>query len=108
MQIDGQHAATYVVAWLAGFGLKDAETIAGVIQFDSNDYLYSRIASAHKMVDYYNLKKIGLQGHSKGVLVRPTGSTSILIALHYLPKFKRPGGSFGIYSHQDISNSTNK
>ncbi|MDB5870643.1 MAG: hypothetical protein JWQ07_85 [Ramlibacter sp.] len=67
MQIDGHHTATYVAARIAGFSFKDAETVAyaaqyvddatnaGIVQFSESDYLYSRIASAHKMIDYNNL-----------------------------------------------------
>lgn len=66
MQIDGHHAATYVAARIAGFAFKDAEKIAyaaqyvddatnaGIVKFAGSDYLYSRIASAHKMIDYDN------------------------------------------------------
>lgn len=66
MQIDGHHTATYVAARIAGFSFEDAEKIAyaaqyvddatnaGIVQFNSSDYLYSRIASAHKMIDYDN------------------------------------------------------
>lgn len=67
MQIDGHHAATYVAARIAGFSFPDAEKIAyaaqyvddatngGIVVFHDSDYMYSRIASAHKMVDYNNL-----------------------------------------------------
>jgi hypothetical protein len=66
MQIDGHHTATYVAARVAGFPFDEAEKIAyaaqyvddatnsGVIQFAQSDSLYSRIASAHKMIDYSN------------------------------------------------------
>ncbi len=66
MQIDGHHTATYVAARIAGFSYGDAQTIAyaaqyvddatnaGLIRFRQSRYLYSRIASAHKMVDYNN------------------------------------------------------
>lgn len=66
MQIDGHNTATYVAARIAGFSFKDAEKIAyaaqyvddatnaGIIQFLESEYLYSRIASAHKMIDYDN------------------------------------------------------
>jgi hypothetical protein len=66
MQIDGHHTATYVAARIAGFSFKDAEIVsyaaqyvddatnAGIVQFKQSDYLYSRIASAHKMIDYNN------------------------------------------------------
>jgi hypothetical protein len=62
MQIDFHHAATYVVARLAGFTHNDALTVAyasqyvddstnkGTIQFN-NGNTYDRIASAHKVFD---------------------------------------------------------
>jgi hypothetical protein len=65
MQIDGHHTMTYVAARLAGFGKRQAEIIAysaqyvddatnaGEIHF-KNGAMFSRIASAHKMLDYRN------------------------------------------------------
>jgi len=65
MQIDGHHALTYIAGRLAGYGRKQASIIAysaqyvddatnsGVIQF-KNGAMYSRISSAHKMLDYRN------------------------------------------------------
>lgn len=65
MQIDGHHSLTYIAARLAGFPHRQASIIAysaqyvddatnsGVIRFD-NDAMYSRISSAHKMLDYRN------------------------------------------------------
>ena len=65
MQIDGHHTMTYVAARLAGFPHKSASIIAysaqyvddatnsGVIHF-KNHAMYSRISSAHKMLDYRN------------------------------------------------------
>ena len=65
MQIDFHHATTYVVARLSGFPQPQAATVAhasqyvddatcsGMIRFD-NGALYSRICSAHKMVDPKN------------------------------------------------------
>ncbi len=65
MQIDFHHAVTYVVARLAGFDQAKADTIAycaqyvddatnsGLIRFDNNA-MYSRISSAHRMLDYRN------------------------------------------------------
>ncbi len=65
MQIDGHHALTYIAARFAGFPQADAATIAyaaqyvddatnaGVIKFD-NGAMYSRVSSAHKMLDYRN------------------------------------------------------
>lgn len=67
MQIDGHHTATYVAARCAGFCFEEAEIIAyaaqyvddatneGPILFDNSPFLYARIASAHKMIDYNNL-----------------------------------------------------
>lgn len=69
MQIDFHHGATYVIARMSDFGHKQAEMIAhaaqyvddatnaGVIQFN-NKAMYSRIASAHKMLDYRNLEAL--------------------------------------------------
>ena len=69
MQIDGHHTMTYVAARCAGYPHNEAEIIAysaqyvddatnaGSIQFDVGA-MYSRIASAHKMLDYRNLKKL--------------------------------------------------
>lgn len=66
MQIDGHHTATYVAARLAGFLHDEAEIISyaaqyvddatngGAVHFADSAYLYSRIASAHKMIDYTN------------------------------------------------------
>ncbi|MEN8245880.1 MAG: DUF6765 family protein [Thermodesulfobacteriota bacterium] len=65
MQIDFHHTATYVIARLAGFPHTKASKIAyaaqyvddaaneGVIRFD-NGAMYSRISSAHHMLDYRN------------------------------------------------------
>jgi hypothetical protein len=65
MQIDFHHATTYVAARLAGFPRDSADIIAhaaqyvddctssGIINFD-NEALYSRISSAHKMLDPRN------------------------------------------------------
>lgn len=69
MQIDFHHTATYVAARAAGFGHREAETIAycaqyvddavnsGIIRF-GNGAMYSRISSAHKMLDYRNFEKL--------------------------------------------------
>lgn len=66
MQIDFHHGVTYVCARLAGFDSIDAGIIAhsaqyvddatksGEIYFD-NGMIYTRIASAHRMLDYKNL-----------------------------------------------------
>jgi len=65
MQIDGHHTLTYIAARLAGFNRTKASIIAysaqyvddatnsGVIHF-KNGAMYSRISSAHKMLDYRN------------------------------------------------------
>lgn len=69
MQIDFHHSVTYVAARLAGFEHKAASTIAysaqyvddaindGLIRFD-NGALFSRISSAHKMLDYRNFQTL--------------------------------------------------
>ncbi|MCB1985843.1 MAG: hypothetical protein H6936_10295 [Burkholderiales bacterium] len=65
MQIDFHHAATYVLARLAGFKHTEADIVAysaqyvddatnsGVIRF-TNGALYRHISSAHKTADYRN------------------------------------------------------
>lgn len=72
MQIDFHHGVTYVLARLSGFQHKEAEIVAycaqyvddatnsGTIMFD-NGALYSRISSAHKMIDYRNT--VQLENH---------------------------------------------
>ncbi len=67
MQLDGHHTATYVAARAAGFLHDEALIVAysaqyvddatnsGIIQFVDSEYMYSRIASAHKTVDHHNL-----------------------------------------------------
>ena len=69
MQIDGHHAMTYVAARCAGYTHQDSEIIAycaqyvddatndGCIEFDVGA-MYSRTASAHKMLDYRNLEEL--------------------------------------------------
>ena len=69
MQIDGHHTMTYIAARLAGYTKRKASVIAysaqyvddatnsGVIRFD-NDAMYSRISSAHKMLDYRNADEL--------------------------------------------------
>ncbi|MEW6563803.1 MAG: DUF6765 family protein [Pseudomonadota bacterium] len=66
MQIDFHHAVTYVAARCAGFSHAEADVVAyaaqyvddatssGVVCFD-NRAMYSRISSAHKMLDPLNL-----------------------------------------------------
>ena len=65
MQIDFHHTATYVLARLAGFSQGESEIISyasqyvddatksGVIKFN-NGAMYSRISSAHKVIDLHN------------------------------------------------------
>lgn len=69
MQIDFHHAVTYVAARLAKFSVADAKIISysaqyvddavnsGTIKF-RNKAMYSRISSAHKMLDYRNFKEL--------------------------------------------------
>lgn len=69
MQIDFHHATTYVAARLAGFPQDKAEIVAhaaqyvddatssGAVNFD-NEALYSRISSAHKMLDPRNANEL--------------------------------------------------
>lgn len=69
MQIDFLHAVTYVAARLAKFSVEDANVIgysaqyvddavnSGTIRF-RNKAMYSRISSAHKMLDYRNFKEL--------------------------------------------------
>ncbi len=69
MQIDFHHGVTYVCARLAGFSADDAKIVAhsaqyvddataeGEIWFD-NGMIYPRTASAHKMLDYRNMRDL--------------------------------------------------
>ena len=69
MQIDFHHTATYVTARSAGFGHRKADTVAyaaqyvddainsGTLRFH-NGAMYTRISSAHKMLDYRNFEKL--------------------------------------------------
>ncbi|MBL8250202.1 MAG: hypothetical protein JNK31_00880 [Candidatus Competibacter sp.] len=69
MQIDFHHGVTYVCARLAGFAAAEAEIVAhaaqyvddateaGEIWFD-NGMIYARIASAHKLLDYRNMRDL--------------------------------------------------
>lgn len=93
MQIDFHHGVTYVCARLAGFDppqagiiahsaqYVDDATNAGEIAFD-NGAMYSRIASAHKMLDYRNMEelathKVWLPFHFlPGNLGQPAASTA--------------------------------
>lgn len=70
MQIDGHHTGTYVCARAAGFPHGAAEIIAyaaqyvddatnaGPICFADSEYMYSRIASAYKMLDANNFSDV--------------------------------------------------
>lgn len=72
MNIDFHHAGTFVVARAAGFSQQDAEIIAhaaqyvddatndGLVRFD-NGAMYSRCATAHKMLDYKNFAALAVQ-----------------------------------------------
>ncbi len=69
MQIDFHHGTTYCIARFAGFRHPEAEMIAycaqyvddainnGLITFD-NGAMFSRISSAHKMLDYRNFEEL--------------------------------------------------
>jgi hypothetical protein len=69
MQIDFHHAVTYVVARIAGFSHPQANIVAysaqyvddatnsGTIKF-INGAMYTRVSSAHKMLDYRNSKEL--------------------------------------------------
>ncbi|MBT7618101.1 MAG: hypothetical protein HN590_12535 [Calditrichaeota bacterium] len=69
MQIDFHYAVTYVAARFAGFSPKDAKIIcyssqyvdaainSGVVHF-RNKAMYSRISSAHTMLDYRNFQEL--------------------------------------------------
>jgi len=97
MQIDGHHTLTYIAARLAGYGSRQASTIAysaqyvddatnaGVIRF-KNDAMYQRISSAHKMLDYRNSDELA--------------NHQVWIPFHFLPgnggkpAGENPEGSF--------------
>jgi len=82
MQIDFHHAATYVVARLAGFNASEASIISyssqyvddavddSVIKF-SNGAKFSRISTAHKMIDLNN--------------VRDAENQRVWVPFHFLP-----------------------
>jgi hypothetical protein len=69
MQIDGHHTLTYIAARFAGFNTNEAQKIAysaqyvddatnsGIIKF-KNGAMYSRISSAHRMLDYRNSEEL--------------------------------------------------
>lgn len=97
MQIDFHHTTTYVCARAAGFGHREAETVAycaqyvddatnaGTILF-SNGAMYRRISSAHKALDYRNFEKLA--------------NHHVWIPFHFLPgngqarAGENPAGSF--------------
>lgn len=70
MQIDFHYGTTYVLARLAGFPQEAAEVIAysaqyvddatnaGVVSFADSEYMYSRIASSHSMIDRADLVEV--------------------------------------------------
>jgi hypothetical protein len=96
MQIDFHHGVTYVCARLAGFEHHAASTIAycaqyvddatnaGLIRFD-NGALFSRISSAHKMLDYRNFQILA--------------NYRVWIPFHFLP------GNGGLPAGQDPAGS---
>ena len=97
MQIDGHHTLTYIAARLAGFNQSEASIVAysaqyvddatnsGIINF-KNGAMYSRISSAHKMLDYRNSDELA--------------NHQVWIPFHFLPgngglaPGKNPNGSF--------------
>jgi len=97
MQIDGHHTMTYIAARLAGYGHRPASTIAyatqyvddatnsGVIHF-KNNAMYSRISSAHRMLDYRNSDELA--------------NHRVWVPFHFLPgnggapAGENPNGSF--------------
>jgi hypothetical protein len=97
MQMDFHHGITYAVARLSGFEHEAASVIAysaqyvddatnaGLIRFD-NGAMFSRISSAHKMLDYRNFQELA--------------NHRIWIPFHFLPgngglpATENPEGSF--------------
>ncbi len=97
MQIDGHHALTYIAARFAGFSALEANIVAysaqyvddatnsGHIKF-TNGAMYSRISSAHKMLDYRNSDELA--------------NHRVWIPFHFLPgngglrAGENPAGSF--------------
>lgn len=97
MQIDFHHAVTYILARLAGFEAEEADVIAyaaqyvddatedGTILFD-NGARYSRISSAHRMLDYRNFEALA--------------ASRVWLPFHFLPgnqglpAGETPDGSF--------------
>jgi hypothetical protein len=97
VQIDFHHGVTYAIARLAGFEHEEASIVAycaqyvddstnsGVINFD-NGAMYSRISSAHKMLDYRNF--LELANHYVWIPFH------FLPGNNYLPAGQDPEGSF--------------
>ncbi len=95
MQIDFHHGATWVAARCAGMSAHDAGVVAyaaqyvddatnsGVLEFDDGAS-YSRISSAHKMLDYRNFAKLA--------------AARVWVPFHFLPgndglpRGQRPAG----------------
>ena len=82
MQIDFHHTTTYVLSRLAGFTQAEASTIACASQYVddatnsgritfTNGGAYSRISSAHKMLDYRNFEELA--------------NAEVWIPFHFLP-----------------------
>jgi hypothetical protein len=96
MQIDFHHGVTYICARLAGFEHQAASTIAycaqyvddatnaGLIRFD-NGALFSRLSSAHKMLDYRNFRALA--------------NYRVWIPFHFLP------GNGGLPANQEPNGS---
>jgi hypothetical protein len=97
MQIDFHLCVTYIAARIAGFGHREAETVAycaqyvddatnsGTLLFD-NGAMYTRTSSAHKTLDYRNFNELA--------------NRHVWIPFHFLPGNKgkkageNPDGSF--------------
>ena len=96
MQLDFHHAVTYVLARIAGFDKKGADTIAyaaqyvddatesGTLRFD-NGASYTRTSSAHKMLDYRNFEELA--------------NALVWVPFHFLP------GNAGFPAGQDPDGS---
>lgn len=92
MQIDFHHGVTYITARIAGFTHNAAQLIgysaqyvddatnSGLIRFD-NGAFFSRISSAHKMLDYRNFRELA--------------NNRVWIPFHFLP------GNGGLAAGQD-------
>ncbi len=97
MQIDFHLCVTYIVSRIAGFGHREAETVArcaqyvddatnsGTLMFD-NGAMYTRTSSAHKTLDYRNFNELA--------------NRHVWLPFHFLPGNKgkkageNPDGSF--------------